>query len=161
MNLLKELLGKQIVFNSTLHFLSFLATWEISERTIPLLTEYLAEINLSINNPKISSNLVELANTWKELMPPDGQEYFQITEINGDTAYAEIHLHCPIRGTGKVDTCYEFMNYDRSLLKKVGGTLTVLESQSNSGKNFCKLAIRLNGIGTDDLIPAHKKMVTS
>ena len=155
--MIKELLEKQIVFDTTLDFLSFLAEWEISERTIPFLTEILANINLSLNNPKASNHLKDLASTWKELMPPDGQDHFQIKEITDDTAYVEIHLHCPLRGTGKVDSCYKFMNYDRILMEKVGGSLTVLESQSNSGKNFCKLAIRQIGVSTADLVPAHKK----
>lgn len=155
--MIKTILEKQVIFDSTLQFLSFLAEWEISENTIPFLTEVLANINLSLNNPKISKNLKDLANTWKELMPPDGQEFFQIREITDDTAYVEIHLHCPLRGSGKVDSCFKFMNYDRKLMEKVGGTLTVLESQSNSGKTYCKLAIRKAGVSTEDLIPAHKK----
>lgn len=156
-SMIKTILEKQVIFDSTLQFLSFLAEWEISENTIPFLTEVLANVNLSLNNPKISKNLKDLANTWKELMPPDGQEFFQIREITDDTAYVEIHLHCPLRGSGKVDSCFKFMNYDRKLMEKVGGTLTVLESQSNSGKTYCKLAIRKAGVSTEDLIPAHKK----
>lgn len=91
-------------------------------------------------------------------MPPDGWKYFQIKEITAETAYVEIHLHCPLRGTGKVHTCYKMMNYDRKLMRGVGGSLIVLESQSNSGKEFCKLAIRREGVSTHDLVPAHKKI---
>ncbi|MEL6250907.1 MAG: hypothetical protein AAFR87_02750 [Bacteroidota bacterium] len=58
---------------------------------------------------------------------------------------------------GNVETCYKLMNYDRKLMKKSGGELIVLESQSNSGKNFYRLAIRPQGIDTQDLIPTHKK----
>ena len=90
-------------------------------------------------------------------MPPDGQEQFRVSEITDKTAYVEIHLHCPLRGTGKVDACYQFMNYDRKLMEKVGGSLTVLESQSNSGMDFCRLAIRKLGEEMGDLIPAHER----
>ena len=40
-------------------------------------------------------------------------------------------------------------------MKQVGGSLTVLESQSNSGKPYCKLAIRKIDSSTEDLVPAH------
>ncbi|MEM6831190.1 MAG: hypothetical protein AAF551_11810 [Bacteroidota bacterium] len=49
------------------------------------------------------------------------------------------------------------MNYDRALMKNIGGSLTVLESQSNSGQQYCRLAIRKLEDPTDDLLPAHLK----
>ena len=118
----------------------------------------LARVNIMLNKPKAASNTRELAERWKELMPPDGQDHFKISEITEDTAYVEIHLHCPLRGTGDVQGCYHLMNYDRSLMKKVGGELVVLDSQSNSGKSYCRLAIRPEGQILTDLIPAHKKI---
>ena len=48
------------------------------------------------------------------------------------------------------------MNYDRKLMRNVGGNLVVLESQSNSGKPFFKLAIIKKELPIDDLVPAHK-----
>lgn len=152
---MKKLLEKQIVFDFTLKFLSFLSKSKLTERSIFPITSLLARINVSLNKPKRTAELIRLAETWKELMPPDGQENFKIAEINQDTAFVEIHLHCPLRGTGKVNTCYSFMNYDRALMKQVGGSLTVLESQSNSGKPYCKLAIRKIDSSTEDLVPAH------
>ena len=86
------------------------------------------------------------------------KEYFKIDEITEDTAYTKIHLECPLKGTGNVEACYKLMNYDRSLMKAIGGELVVLESQSNSGKNYCRLAIRKQGQDISDLIPAHKKL---
>ncbi|MEM7038259.1 MAG: hypothetical protein AAF570_14845 [Bacteroidota bacterium] len=118
-------------------------------------TRQSARLNLRLNKPKPAQNTTELAKTWQQLMPPDGQEYFKISEVTEDTAYVEIHLHCPLRDTGKVDSCYKLMNYDRTLMDKVGGELVVLESQSNSGKPFCRLAIRAKGQDLSDLVPAH------
>lgn len=90
-------------------------------------------------------------------MPPDGQKHFKISEIKDDTAYTEIHLHCPLRGSGNAHACYKLMNYDRKLMEAVGGQLVVLESQSNSGEKYCKLAIRKRGESVDDLQQAHLK----
>ncbi len=152
---MKKILEKQKVFHLTLKLLNLLSKSKLTESFIVPITTILARINLNLNKPRQTEELSKLAETWKELMPPDGQENFKITEINHDTAFVEIHLHCPLRGTGKVNTCYSFMNYDRTLMKNVGGSLTVLESQSNSGKPYCKLAIRKIESSTEDILPAH------
>lgn len=75
-------------------------------------------------------------------MPPDDKDFFKISSTDKETAFAEFHLHCPLPKTGNVQACYHLMNYDRTLMNKVGGNLIVLQSQSNSGKPYCKLAIR-------------------
>jgi len=154
---MKKLLEKQVVFNATLKVLSFFAQRSFFNNFTRWATNYSAKMNLILNRPRPVENLEALAKSWQEMMPPDGQQFFKITEITKDTAFTEIHLHCPLRGTGDVEACYKLMNYDRSLMKAVGGKLIVLESQSNSGKNFCRLAIRETGKDTSDLIPAHKK----
>ncbi len=156
---MKKLLEKQKVFDLTLKLLSLLSKSKLTESFIIPITTLLARININLNKPRQAEELSKLAETWKELMPPDGQENFKITEIYQDTAFVEIHLHCPLRGTGKVSTCYSFMNYDRALMKNVGGSLTVLESQSNSGKPYCKLAIRKIESSTEDLVPAHLRSI--
>ena len=154
---MKKFLEKQRVFNLTLKGLFYLSSIKITAKLIPAITKLLAKVNLSMNKPAHTRDLKRLAETWKEVMPPDGQELYKISGISDNTAYVEIHLHCPLRGTGKVDSCYAFMNYDRTLMERIGGSLTVLESQANSGKNYCKLAIRRIEESTDDLIPAHLK----
>ncbi|MEM6524273.1 MAG: hypothetical protein AAF693_10790 [Bacteroidota bacterium] len=154
---MKKFIEKQKVFDLTLKFLSFLSNWKLTAKLIPPITGSLATLNLLLNKPQYASELGALANSWKKVMPPDGQEYFKISEITEETAFVEIHLHCPLRGTGKVKSCYSFMNCDRTLIRKIGGSLTVLESQSNSGRPYCKLAVRKLNISTDDLIPAHLK----
>jgi hypothetical protein len=152
---MKKLIEKQKVFDLILKLLYLLSKLKLTESFILPITTVLAKINISLNKPVQTKELSKLAETWKELMPADGQENFKITKIDQDTAFVEIHLHCPLRGTGKVSTCYAFMNYDRVLMGNVGGSLTVLESQSNSGKPYCKLAIRKIESSTEDLIPAH------
>ena len=122
---------------------------------VKLFTNFSAWLNLKLNRPKQAKNAEELAKAWLELMPPDGSEEFKIDRIEKDTAFVEIHLKCPLRGTGKVNACYELMNYDRKLMEKVGGNLIVLKSQSQGKRKFCELAIRKKGKSVEDLIPAH------
>jgi len=147
---MKKIIEKQKVFDLTLKFLSFLSNWKLTESLIPSITKLLAKLNLSLNRPKPTNDLRKLAEIWKALMPPDGQENYKVAKVTNSTAFVEIYLHCPLRGTGKINTCHSFMNYDRTLMKNVGGSLTVLESQSDSGKPYCKLAIRRLGDNIDD-----------
>ena len=139
---------------ATLQFLAFCSKRRNFDRFTRWATLQTARLNIFLNRPKASKEVENLAKTWQSLMPPDGEEFFKVTE---DTAYTEIYLHCPLRGSGDVDACYKLMNYDRKLMEKVGGQLVVLESQSNSGKPFCSLAIRKKRASIKDLIPAHEK----
>ncbi|MEM6892375.1 MAG: hypothetical protein AAF554_01715 [Bacteroidota bacterium] len=154
---MKKWLEKQIVFNGTLRVFAFFAKRKNFTKITYWATQKAAHLNLFLNKPKLAPNPESLAKSWQNMMPPDGQKFFKITEVTTDTAYTEIRLHCPLRGTGQVEACYKLMNYDRTLMKAIGGELIVLESQSNSGNNHCKLAIRRKGESIDDLIPAHHK----
>ena len=151
---MKKYLEKLSVFKSGLKLYAFLALKGFSG-LVRWLTSVSAWLNLKLNKPDKEDTTEALAETWVDLMPPDGRELFKIASIEGDTAYTEIHLHCPLRGSGNVKACHQLMNYDRKLMDKVGANLVVLESQSNSGKPFCRLAIRKHGLPTDDLVPAH------
>ena len=153
---MKELLEKQAVFSIVLKGLSFFAKRSVFDGLTYWATKQVANLNLFLNKPIRAQEIDELATTWQEVMPPDGQNFFKVAEITQDTAFAEIHLHCPLRGSGDVMACYKLMNYDRHLMEEVGGELVVLESQANSGKSFCKLAIRKKGADLSDLTPAHK-----
>src|SRR4051794_38763135 len=44
-----------------------------------------------------------LGREWQRLMP--NRTLVPITHVVGDTAYGEIHVHCPLRGSGDVDAC--------------------------------------------------------
>ena len=50
---------------------------------------------------------------------------------------------------------------DHQLMDKVVDECIVLQSQSNSGNNHCRLAIRPKGADTSDLTPAHKQGATA
>ncbi len=139
---MKKILEKHAVFMATLRALSLIGKRKTFNRLTLALTTLLAKLNIRLNKPTKSDSVEDLAQTWKALMPRDGQEHFKITRVEDDVAYAEIHLHCPLRGTGNREACHQLMNYDRKLMEHVGGELTVLESQSNSGKPYCCLSIK-------------------
>ncbi|MEL6672072.1 MAG: hypothetical protein AAFR61_07760 [Bacteroidota bacterium] len=155
--MLKKLLEKQAVFSATLKFLAFFAQRPAFGGFTRWATGLSARLNVSLNKPAFAQTPAKLAETWQALMPPDGKQYFPVTLLTEDTAYTEIHVTCPLRGTGHVAACHKLMHYDRELMRKVGGELIVLESQSNSGKDYCRLAIRPQGKDTSDLKPAFEK----
>jgi len=154
---MKKLLEKQVVFTWVLGILAAWSKRPLTDRWIPGATRRLARLNVLVNRPQPATEAKEFAQTWVNLMPPDGKENFRIKSVEGDTAYVEIHLHCPLRATGDVRACHRLMNYDRTLMEAVGGQLIVLESQSDSGKSFCRLAIRKLGLPVDDLPPAYRE----
>lgn len=116
-----------------------------------------AKLNLSLNKPNKATSTEELGKRWVSMMPPDAREKFVITKHSDKTAYGEIRIHCPLRGSGDAHACYHLMNYDRTLMEEVGGQLVVLESQATTGADHCKIAIRPEGASVDDFLPAHEK----
>ena len=129
-------------FERSLALLAAIAQHRFVGRLAEPLTRALAWLNVRINGHRTQASLTALGQTWMAMMPPNDQELFRITEVTEEAAFAEIHLNCPLRGSGDGQACHALMNYDRSLMKAVGGQLEVLESQATSGKTFCRLAIR-------------------
>lgn len=78
-----------------------------------------------------------------------------------ETAYGEITMPCPLRGTGDVHACHRLMAYDRGLVEGAGGQFLVLDSQAEPGRTSCRIAIRLAGAPTADLTQAHQKAPTT
>jgi hypothetical protein len=79
---------------------------------------------------------------WRRLFGLD--EYWRVARIEDDTAYAEIHFPCSLERTGDVAACHRLMEYDRALLAKIGGELTVLASRADPRvQGCCQVAIRL------------------
>ena len=152
-----KLLNSLYVFEIVLKLLSIISKTEKLDFVTNKITRFLALLNVKINRHKEQDSIKSLAETWQNMMPNDGQHLFKIEKLTEDTAYVQIHLECPLRSKGNTLACYKLMNYDRSLMKSIGGKLVVLESQSNSGKNYCQLAIRKSNQDISDLTPAHKK----
>lgn len=98
-----------------------------------------------------------LAREWQRLMPQPRAQAFPITKVEPDTAYVEIRLECPLRGTGDAEACWRAMAFDRALMQDAGSALVVLESQAVTGGDCCKLAIRPAGAALDDLPVAHPR----
>lgn len=97
-----------------------------------------------------------LAEEWQRLMP--SRKMVPITAVEGDTAFGEIRVECPLRGTGDVEACFRLMEYDRSLMRAHGAQFVVLRSQAEAGVSVCEIAIRPQLLPAADLIPAHRRV---
>lgn len=139
-NLLKKIYT-MTVFMSVLRFFSPLAKLKFLSIFVRACMHMTAKFVSWVWSANQKQTIEEIAHEWTNQMPKP-HSMFPITKIENGIAYGEIKVHCPLRDTGNPMACYRLMQYDRSLVDSLGGELIVLESQSNSGKNFCQVAIK-------------------
>ena len=105
---------------------------------------------------KPKDNIKEIGTEWQRMFPA-GKKHMPLVAVSEDTVIAEIRLPCPLKDTGDVHACYRMMEYDREMVRQIGGEFVVLESQSNNGKGICRIAMRKKGSDLSDLVPAHER----
>lgn len=116
----------------------------------------LAKFTLRSRKAEPKPTLEQAAAEWQRMFP-DAADH-PIKKIENNTAYAEIRTNCPLRGTGDVRACYRLMQYDRSLMDKIGAEFVVLHSQAEPGRTHCEVAMRVKGEPVTDLTPAHERV---
>src|SRR5262245_50911853 len=95
------------------------------------LMRFLGASTLALLRGRRQETIERVAREWQRMFPDPAEVV--ITEVKEETAYAELRVHCPYRGTGNVEGCYRMMEYDRRLLEKIGGEFVVLRSQAEPG----------------------------
>lgn len=151
---MKRLLGR--VFSLGLALNAALTRSRLKWVEGALLTPLFARVTFWIRGKReVPPAPKELAKEWERLLGGTGAA--KVVELTPDTAYGEIRVHCPLRGTGDVAACHRLMAYDRRLLGRLGGQLIVLRSQAEAGQTTCRVAIRPLGAKTEDLVPAHER----
>ena len=101
-----------------------------------------------------ANQLDKLGRQWQKAF--GGAKQNPITGQDENTVYGEIHVLCPLRDTGDVQACYKMMQFDRKVAEHAGGQFVVLQSQSNSGQDYCKVAMRMANDSITDLPQAHE-----
>jgi hypothetical protein len=101
-----------------------------------------------------AADLDQLFERWQRSSPALAD--YRLTEIRDDTVLAEIHSNCALRGSGDVAACHRMMEYDREVMRAVGGELVVLQSQATPGRTFCTVVMRRAGASMADFTPAHR-----
>lgn len=145
------------VFNSLLEVFAHMARNPTTSGVIPTLMRGVARSVLVYrrSKPKPQPSADELGREWQRLMP--SRKHMPITRVDGNTAYGEIRLPCPLRGTGDTEACHRLMEYDRALIEPHGGRFVVLRSQAEPGVEHCQVALRPQHLPATDLVPAHRR----
>ncbi len=115
----------------------------------------LGGLTMALKSAQPQPDVAAVAREWQRMMP--SRRMVPIIEEKPDTVIAEIHAHCPYRGTGNVHGCQRMMEYDRKMLETIGGELVVLRSQAEPGVSVCQVALRRKGADLSDLVPAHTR----
>ena len=108
---------------------------------------------------RMQSNASAIGREWERTFP--SKKIVRITEVVGDTAFGEIHVRCPLRGSGDVHACWRLMTYDRAIAKAAGASFVVLHSQAEPGRDYCRVALRATALPTADLRAAHERVDTA
>lgn len=144
------------LFDGTLAFVASLARMGLRATTASFLAGVAALVRRYRRARTDALGAEALGKEWQRLMP--NPKVMPITHVEGDTAYGEIHVHCPLRGTGDVKACHALMAYDRALVEPAGGRFVVLQSQAEPGVTHCRIAIRPQHLPADDLVHAHVRV---
>ncbi len=121
-----------------------------------VIAKILARYTWLKNRGRPQATVGNLAEEWRRMFGLN--RFWKIEKVESDTAYCEIHFACSLEKTGDVQACHRLMEYDRALLKHMGGQLVVLASRADpSVTGCCKIAIRKHGDQRADLVAAHQK----
>jgi hypothetical protein len=107
------------------------------------------------NGGRAQRGTLEIAEEWRRLfgLPT----FWRIERVAEDIAYCDILFPCSLEGSGDVAACHRLMEYDRALLKKIGGQMVVLQSRADPRvQGACRVAIRRLDDPRTDLIPARQ-----
>ena len=114
---------------------------------------FLARAAMRRSGTAPAEDLDALYAGWRDAAPALAE--YRLTRIESETLYAEIHTECALRGSGDVQACHRMMEYDREVMKVLGGNLVILESQATPGRTSCCVAVRRAGASMSEFTPAH------
>lgn len=121
-----------------------------------VIAKILAQYTWLKNRGQRQATVGDMAEEWRRMFGLN--RFWKIEKVENDTAYCEIHFACSLEKTGDLQACHRLMEYDRALLRHMGGQLVVLESRADpSVTGGCKIAIRKHDDPRVDLVAAHQK----
>ncbi|AKF11105.1 hypothetical protein [Sandaracinus amylolyticus] len=122
---------------------------------VPSFMRALAALTRRVRRPEVDEgDAASLGRAWQRYMP--SPHLVPSTRVEGGTAYHEIRMRCPLRGSGDLAACHRLMAYDRALMAEHGARFVVLRPQAEPGVEVCEIAIRAASWPHDDLVPAHR-----
>jgi hypothetical protein len=127
------------IFNSLMGFTHWLTETERRYIIGKPVMRVLGSLTLLVKKAKSKSTAIESAKEWQRMFP--SKKLVPITNVDGDTVYAEIRSKCPYRASGNVDGCHRMMEYDRKMMERIGSKFIVVKSQAEAGVSHCQIAI--------------------
>ncbi len=121
----------------------------------PLLTGT-AKLTNRLYGVRPQSTATAIGQEWERTFP--SRTLVRVTGVEGDTAFGEIHVRCPLRGSGDVQACWRLMAYDRAIAAGAGAQFVVLASQAEAGRDHCRVALRAKDLPSADLVAAHERV---
>lgn len=91
--------------------------------------QFLAKGTLKDNNAEKKQGAESIAKEWQRMFGLN--DYFRVVQINENEAVCEIHFDCVLAKTGNINACHKLMEYDRAIVRSIGGELTVIESRTD------------------------------
>jgi hypothetical protein len=143
------------IFNALIEFCAIFARSPKLQPISDFLLRRLADLTFSLRKGQRQNDLAGLAKEWQRMFP--SRAFVPIKQVTPETAYAEIHGVCPVTASGDVHACHRLMEYDRQLLKKMGGQFVVLDSKADPTIPICRVAMRMKEQSLTDLTPAYIK----
>jgi hypothetical protein len=132
-----------------LALLAFLARRPGLQWASDRLTRSLARLTVRSKGLRPTGQVAELGPLWQRSFPSAQQ--VPIESVTDTTLVGQIHTRCPLRGSGDLQACQRMMEFDREVLRQVGGQFVVLQSQASPGVSYCRVAMRLAGQSMADL----------
>ncbi|UJR85484.1 hypothetical protein [Sandaracinus amylolyticus] len=143
------------VFGALLGLSAGAARTPVVSAAVPSFMRALAALTRRIRRPRADAgDAAALGRAWQRYMP--SPHLVPITRVERATAYGQIRMRCPLRGSGDLAACHRLMAYDRALMAEHGARFVVLRSQAEPGVEVCEIAIRAASSAHDDLVPAHR-----
>ena len=133
--------------------LAFLARRPVLAPLSNAITRWMARTTVKAKRIGHAHNTTELGALWQRSFLSKKQ--VPIESTSEQTVIAQIHTRCPLQGSGDLEACHRMMEFDRELMRQVGGQFVVLQSQATPGVNHCRVAMRMQGESLADLSQAH------
>ncbi|MCB1327763.1 MAG: hypothetical protein KDK35_21205 [Leptospiraceae bacterium] len=106
----------------------------------PLRLRHMASSVLRQKGARTFKDPGDIGAELQRMFPDRGM--YRIEELRDDGIVMDIHIDCPLRGSGDRAACQRLMTYDRTLASGIGGRLEVLESQAENGGHTCRVYIK-------------------
>jgi hypothetical protein len=132
------------IFNSLMSFTHWITKTELRNVIGKPVMRGLGSLTLVVKKAAEKSTAIESAEEWQRMFP--SKKMVPITNVDGETVYAEIRSECPYRGSGNVEGCHRMMEYDRKIMEKIGSKFIVVKSQAEPGVTHCQIAISKNTV---------------